>query len=131
MSVNKVASVNMFSLFICRWQQKNNRVKNYVFRQTWKQVRYLADIFWRRWTKEYLPLLHSRTKWLEPRMNLTVGDVVMLMDHTLPREKWKLGRVVETCPGTDGRVCVVKLKTQSAVLTRPVSKLCLLETTSA
>ena len=26
-------------------------------RRRWKQVQYLADVFWRRWSREYLPLL--------------------------------------------------------------------------
>ena len=26
-------------------------------RRRWKQIQYLADIFWRRWSREYLPLL--------------------------------------------------------------------------
>ena len=34
-----------------------------VYRRRWRQVQYLANIFWKRWTKEYLPLLQERTKW--------------------------------------------------------------------
>ena len=29
-------------------------------RRRWRQVQYLADIFWRRWIKEYLPSLQVR-----------------------------------------------------------------------
>jgi len=28
-------------------------------RRRWRQVQYLADLFWRRWSKEYLPLLQE------------------------------------------------------------------------
>lgn len=32
-------------------------------RKRWRQIQYLADIFWRRWTREYLPTLQLRSKW--------------------------------------------------------------------
>ena len=98
-----------------------------ALRKTWRQVQHLTELFWERWTREYLPLLRTRTKWQEPRRNVAVGDVVMIMDHPLPRDQWKLGRVEEIKPGDDGRVRVVRLRTQGGELTRPVSKLCLLE----
>ncbi len=34
-----------------------------MFRQQWKQVQSLADNFWYRWRREYLPTLQSRRKW--------------------------------------------------------------------
>lgn len=44
----------------------------------WNQVQYLADVFWRRWSREYLPLLQLRKKWVHPQRNLAVGDVVLV-----------------------------------------------------
>lgn len=35
---------------------------NYA-RRWWRQAQYLADIFWRRWIREYLPTLQQRNKW--------------------------------------------------------------------
>ena len=29
----------------------------------WRQVQYLANVFWSRWRKEFLPMLQSRRKW--------------------------------------------------------------------
>ncbi|XP_074643958.1 uncharacterized protein LOC141900806 [Tubulanus polymorphus] len=44
------------------------------------------------------------------------------------RGKWEFARVVNVCAGPDGRIRVVKVKTQSgSVLTRPVSKVAVLE----
>jgi len=34
------------------------------YRRSWRAVQLLADLFWRRWMKEYLPLLQRRQKWL-------------------------------------------------------------------
>jgi len=33
------------------------------FRRSWRSVQLLADCFWKRWVKEYLPLLQHRQKW--------------------------------------------------------------------
>lgn len=38
----------------------------------WKQVQYLSDVFWKRWTREYLPLLREQMKWRTFRRNLSV-----------------------------------------------------------
>lgn len=96
-------------------------------RRRWKQVQYLADLFWARWTREYLPLLQERQKWLKPRRNFMAGDVVLLVDSSSPRNSWVMGRVVETLPDSSGAVRRVKLKTNTSTLERPVNKLCLLQ----
>ena len=52
-------------------------------------------MFWRRWTKEYLPTLQSSQKWVQLRKNLEVGDVVLVLEENTTRNLWPLARVVE------------------------------------
>lgn len=96
-------------------------------RKRWRQSQVLADHFWRRWRKEYLPTLTVTQKWTEEVPNLRVDDIVLVNDNNEPRGNWPLARVIEVCPGSDGRVRVVKVKTSSGTLTRPVARLCVLE----
>ena len=58
------------------------------------------------------------------------GDLVMVVERDIPRGKWPLARVLETYPGNDSRTRIVKIKTATGNLIRPVSKLCMLEETS-
>ena len=59
-------------------------------RRCWRHVQYVAYVYWSWWTKEYLPLLRERQKWLRPSRNVAVGDVVSLVDQS-PRNAWALG----------------------------------------
>lgn len=93
----------------------------------WRQIQYLADIFWKRWCKEYLPQLQERQRWSTPGRNFCVGDVVLIVDDTSPRNSWPLGRIVETFPDKNGLVRQVKVKTKTNELCRPITKLCLLQ----
>ena len=95
-------------------------------RRRWRQMQYLADLFWKRWIKEYLPDLQRRQKWLHPKRNIQVGDVVMIVDNLAPRNCWSMGLVQETHPDEHGLVRSAKVKTKTTTLTRPVTKLCLL-----
>ena len=102
-------------------------VKQDLYRRRWRQVQYLADIFWKRWLTEYLPTLQERQKWLHPKRNLRVGDLVLVRHDNTPRPRWPLGLIVNTYPGSDGLVRSVQVKTQSGVYDRPADKICLLE----
>ncbi|XP_062567165.1 uncharacterized protein LOC134229426 [Saccostrea cucullata] len=94
-------------------------------RRRWRQVQYMANLFWNRWVKEYLPLLQERQKWHELKRNLKVGDVVLVVDSNAPRNSWPMGVVREIIPDRFGLVRQVKVKTATNVLTRPIDKLCL------
>ncbi|XP_078344112.1 uncharacterized protein LOC144629777 [Oculina patagonica] len=93
----------------------------------WRQIQYLADVFWKRWLSEYLPTLQERQKWRKPSRNLAVGDLVLVADERVHRCQWPLGRIVEVHPGRDGLIRSAKVTTKSSTLTRPISKLCFLE----
>ncbi len=93
----------------------------------WRQVQYLADIFWKRWTREYIPLLQTRQKWHDIKRNFKIGDVVLVVEQTMPRGCWPLGRITEVTPGRDGLVRSLKVKTMKSELVRPIDKICLLE----
>ena len=96
-----------------------------LLRRRWRQVQYLADLFWKRWVREYLPLLQERQKWLCPHRNVQVGDVVLIVDVNAPRSSWPLGKVESVYPDGKGLVRTADVKTKSSVLTRPVTKLVL------
>lgn len=95
-------------------------------RRRWRQVQYIADLFWKRWIKEYLPLLQMRQKWARVKRNFQQGDIVLVADATAPRGSWILARVTETFPDSKGLVRSVRLQTKTSQLERPVSKICLL-----
>ena len=89
-------------------------------------MQYIADLFWKRFVKEYLPLMQERQKWNVARKNLKPDDLVLIVDETSPRNSWPMGRVTETIPDSRGHVRRVKVKTKSNILERPITKLCLL-----
>lgn len=92
-------------------------------KRRWKQVQYMVDLFWHRWTREYLLLLQER-KWTGIKRNFSIGDIVLVVDPTAPRGSWPLGIVLDTTTDTRGLVRPVKIKTKTSVLERSITKLC-------
>ncbi len=78
-------------------------------RKRWRRVQHLLNVFWSRWKNEFLQSLQDRQKWKTPRRNVSVGDVVLIRDQDLPRNRWQLPRVVQVFPSKDGLVCRVRL----------------------
>ena len=98
-----------------------------VYRSRWRQVQYLANLWWKRWMREYLPMLQITQKWTQERRNAAIGDLVLLSDDAKIRGHWPLGRITNTYPGNDGLVRSVDVKTSTGIYRRPITKLCLLE----
>ena len=48
----------------------------------------MANLFWKRWIREYLPLLQERQKRLKRKRNIRIGDVVLIVDPKAPRSSW-------------------------------------------
>ena len=96
-------------------------------KRRWRQVQYLANIFWRRWTKEYLPLLQTRQAWFTAQRNFSIDDIVLVKDELLPRGCWPIGRIISVTSGRDGLVRSVTVKTAKSEFVRPIHKICLLE----
>ena len=79
-----------------------------------------------RWIKEYLPTLQERRKWQNSQPNISVGDVVLVIDENTARNNCPKGIVSEIYPSEDGLVRKVLVKTQSSSFERPIHKLVLL-----
>jgi hypothetical protein len=96
-------------------------------RRWWRQAQYVADVFWRRWIREYVPQLIARQKWHTKSRDLRMGDLVLVADHNLPRGQWPLGIIQTATPGRDGLVRSVTIRTTKSTLKRPVTQVALLE----
>ncbi|XP_028408116.1 uncharacterized protein LOC114530710 [Dendronephthya gigantea] len=92
----------------------------------WRRVQYLVNLFWTRWKREYLLTLQARSKWQQPKRNLTPGDIVILKEENTPRNVWPLGLVVDTQPDSKGFVRTVIVRTKDAEYRRPITKIVLL-----
>ncbi|KAK0142370.1 hypothetical protein N1851_019891 [Merluccius polli] len=81
-------------------------VEDVYARKRWRRVQYLMEQFWGRWRKEkeYLANITLRQRWHSSRRNVKIGDIVILKEEEIPRNEWRLGRVLDVCEDADGLV---------------------------
>ena len=91
--------------------------------KSWKTSQILAQHFWNRFIREYLPNQQKRSKWHKVNQNLKVHDLVWILEDFTPRGLWPLAKVIEVYPGSDKVVRSVKIKTAYGEKIRPVLKL--------
>ena len=82
-----------------------------------------ADMISSRLNSEYLPQWNERSKWNKEVRQLEVNDLVWIVDENVKRARYKMCRVVEVYPGSDGQVRSALVKTEERKLKRPVVKL--------
>ena len=103
------------------------------FQRRWLDMQEMADQFWLRFTREYIPEVNKRQKWLLTHKNLHVGDLVMFIGDkfygaTPPRGTWPLAVIVDTKEGDDGLVRSAQIRTGNGKkYWRPITQLVLLE----
>ncbi|XP_055589595.1 uncharacterized protein LOC129741828 [Uranotaenia lowii] len=100
---------------------------NQALRNTWQTSQIEANVFWKRWIRDYLPDLTKRTKWIDPSKSIRVDDVVLVVDPNLPRNCWPLGRVISATTGKDGEVREAVVQTANGIYERPAVKLAVLD----
>ncbi|KAL6742395.1 hypothetical protein Aduo_015549 [Ancylostoma duodenale] len=93
----------------------------------------ITEQFWQVWHEHYLTSLRETHKkyYFSKRHSSAapkIGAVVLISDPVLPRNDWKLGRISNVRPGTDGQVREVELITATKrKIRRPVNPLVPLE----
>ncbi|CAG9099194.1 unnamed protein product [Plutella xylostella] len=87
------------------------------------RVEQLRQHFWRRWSKEFVSELQTRTKWKINHDTLTMNSLVLIKEDNLPPLRWRLGRIVQLFPGTDGVARVADIRTATGVVRRAFSKI--------
>ncbi len=93
----------------------------------WRRAQHIANVFWKRWLREYVQTLQDRPCWRLVRDNLKAGDVVLIKDLNAPRGQWPLGVVTEAEVSRDGLVRAVQLRSRGKTIRRPVTQLVNLE----
>ena len=86
----------------------------------------LKDDLRRRFRVEYLGLLKAPSN-VKAAHNVKVNDVVLVGDDTLKRLDWPIGIITADIPGLDGKIRVIKVKTQKSEFTRPIQRIYPLE----
>ncbi|CAB4022447.1 Hypothetical predicted protein [Paramuricea clavata] len=97
------------------------------YNRRWRQAQELANAFWKRWLRDYLPLLQERQKWTAEKRNLQVNDLVLVVDERVTRGQWPMGLVEEIYPDKYGVVRQVLVRASNGKLRRDTRKLCSLK----
>ncbi|XP_068674368.1 uncharacterized protein [Montipora foliosa] len=98
------------------FDEKANNRQRFTFVQT------IISTFWKKWTRDYFPCLIIRQKWHTSQRNMKTGDIVLIQDSNLIRGQWKLGKVSNTYPGTDGKVRKVDVQYKNLNADEPTAK---------
>ncbi|GFY06738.1 uncharacterized protein TNCV_5083801 [Trichonephila clavipes] len=92
----------------------------------WEKITKVAQRTWKKWKSDYLNILQARLKWITEKNDLIIGQMVLIKEDFLPINTWPLGKILEVYHGSDGKVRVVKVKTQSGEFKRAISKIAVL-----
>ncbi|GBM26051.1 hypothetical protein AVEN_62016-1 [Araneus ventricosus] len=90
----------------------------------WQRTTKVVQFIWKRWHRDYLNHLQQRSKWQFEKNDLKIGSLVLLKEENIPPYKWVIGK--DVIPGSDGKIRVANVQTQSGLYRRGISKICVL-----
>ncbi|GBL98666.1 hypothetical protein AVEN_32891-1 [Araneus ventricosus] len=102
---------------------KKELVKRYLYREK------ILNNFWKRWKREYLLQLKGANlnKNVNVKTEFNVNDIVLIGEEKVPRQLWKLGKVIDVHKGRDSKVRSATIKTCTGIIKRPIQLLYNLE----
>ena len=83
-------------------------------------AQYFLNNFWKRWLREYLPLILPRPKWTKKEQPLQIRDLVLIVDKQSPRNVWRKGLIEHTFVSSDGQGRVAKVRIANGTILRAV-----------
>ncbi|GFT73678.1 integrase catalytic domain-containing protein [Trichonephila clavipes] len=92
----------------------------------WEKITKVVQRTWKKWKSDYLNTLQARSKWITEKNDLMIGQMVLIKEDFLRINTCPLGQILEVYHGSDGKVRVVKVKTQSGEFKRGISKIAVL-----
>ncbi|XP_077396826.1 uncharacterized protein LOC144033019 [Festucalex cinctus] len=95
-------------------------------RRRWRHSQVMANQFWSRFIREYLPGLQTRAKWHTSSPDILEKSVVMIVDPQLPRAMWPIGHVTKIHRSDDGYIRSADVDIKGHVYTRPVARVVML-----
>ncbi|XP_055628950.1 uncharacterized protein LOC129770264 [Toxorhynchites rutilus septentrionalis] len=98
-----------------------------ALRSAWKSSQILANKFWKKWLEEYLPEITRRSKWFTAGRQIQIGDIVIVVDPSFPRNCWPKGRIIATKVSKDGQVRSATVQTAAGIYERPAVRLAMLD----
>ena len=75
----------------------------------WKQAINRVNAFKASFYRDYLALIATRQKWRTSEPDIIVNEIVLIVDETIKRKDWSIGRITETM-GTGPHVRRVKIR---------------------
>ena len=110
--------------------QRDKDITTDTLSSKYKHLEKVINEFWNIWRRDYLLELRqlqkiNKSKGKMPKMN----DIVIIYEENIPRQLWKLGRIVELYKSNDGkkRGARVKVGKTGQLIDRPLNRLFPLE----
>lgn len=92
-----------------------------------RRLQQLRDDLRRRFRNEYLGHLKLFTSKISPIRRVKLGEIVLVGNDNDKRMDWPIGQIVETFPGKDATVRLVRVRTSGGQVLRPVQRIFALE----
>lgn len=101
-------------------------VNNTNLSKCWQYKQKLREQLWQRFRDEYLGQLklHANRR---KDYQIQVGEIVLVGNDSSKRLAWPLAQVKEVFPGQDGKVRLIRLKTSTGEMIRPLQRVYPLE----